>query len=207
MRVSRPAMEKKRRRRVLVVTTGSPRPMRAVQRARLWAITWTDSQAALVGLQFHGVPLTVGDAAVIAVVGEEGQLGAERGLDPPDDEPHGCGVGLTLKGSVAGLRHIGGAVRPVRDGRPVLFGYGLDQVTHAIVLADGDGEADIHFAADGDDGVGIEAAVGPHGELTRGTGVAHPPHLLAQEVGGPRTVLARPSRSRNISTSPVPGPL
>ena len=38
-RVSRPAREKKRRRRVLVVTTGSPRPMRAVQRARLWATT------------------------------------------------------------------------------------------------------------------------------------------------------------------------
>ena len=32
-RVSRPAMEKKRRRRVLVVTSCSPRPMRAVQRA------------------------------------------------------------------------------------------------------------------------------------------------------------------------------
>ena len=32
-RVSRPAREKKRRRRVLVVTTGSPRPSRAVQRA------------------------------------------------------------------------------------------------------------------------------------------------------------------------------
>ena len=36
--VSRPAIEKKRRRRVLVVTTCWPRPMRAVQRARLWAI-------------------------------------------------------------------------------------------------------------------------------------------------------------------------
>ena len=46
-RVSRPVREKKRRRRVLVVTTGSPRPMRAVQRARLWAITCTASQAAL----------------------------------------------------------------------------------------------------------------------------------------------------------------
>ena len=32
-RVSRPAIEKKRRRRVLVVTSCSPRPMRAVQRA------------------------------------------------------------------------------------------------------------------------------------------------------------------------------
>ena len=46
-RVSRPAREKKRRLRVLVVTSCSPRPMRAVQRARLWAITWTASQAAL----------------------------------------------------------------------------------------------------------------------------------------------------------------
>ena len=38
-RVSRPAREKNRRRRVLVVTTCSPKPIRAVQRARLWAIT------------------------------------------------------------------------------------------------------------------------------------------------------------------------
>ena len=38
-RVSRPAREKKRRLRVSVVTTCSARPMRAVQRAMLWAIT------------------------------------------------------------------------------------------------------------------------------------------------------------------------
>ena len=37
-RVSRPAREKNRRRRVLVVAIRSPRPIRAVQRARLWAI-------------------------------------------------------------------------------------------------------------------------------------------------------------------------
>ena len=35
-RVSRPAREKNRRRRVLVVAIRSPRPIRAVQRARLW---------------------------------------------------------------------------------------------------------------------------------------------------------------------------
>ena len=46
-RMSRRAREKNRRRRVLVVTSCSPRPMRAVQRARLCAITWTASQAAL----------------------------------------------------------------------------------------------------------------------------------------------------------------
>ena len=39
-------------------------------------------------------------------------------------------------------------------------------------------------AADGDHGVGIEAAVGPHRELSPGPGVAHTPHRLRQEVGG-----------------------
>ena len=46
-RVSRPARAKNRRRRVLMVTTCSPRPIHAVQRARLSAITCTVSQAAL----------------------------------------------------------------------------------------------------------------------------------------------------------------
>ena len=53
----------------------------------------------------------------------------------------------------------------------------------AGALADGDGEADIHPAADGDHGVGIEAAVGPHRELAPGSAVAHPPHRFTQEVG------------------------
>ena len=52
-----------------------------------------------------------------------------------------------------------------------------------MVLSHGDGEADLCLATDGDDGVGVEAAVGPHGELTRGSGVAHPAHRLPQEVG------------------------
>ena len=46
-RVCRPAVEKKRRLRVLVVTSCSLSPMRATQRARLWAITWMASQVAL----------------------------------------------------------------------------------------------------------------------------------------------------------------
>ena len=55
-RMIRPAREKNRRRRVLVVTTCSPRPMRAVQRARLWAITCTASQAALAAKRHPGIP-------------------------------------------------------------------------------------------------------------------------------------------------------
>ena len=73
----------------------------------------------MVGLQCQRFPVPVGDAAVISVVDEEGQMSTGRGFHPPDDEPHRCGVGITLKGGVAGLRHVGGAVHPVRDGRPV----------------------------------------------------------------------------------------
>ena len=153
-RVSRPAREKKRRRRVLVVTSCSPRPMRVVQPARLWAMTpyrvLDLGVAAVVSLQFQGIPIAVGDKAVIAVAGEEGQLGTGRGLHPTDDEPHRRGVGLTLEGGVASLRHVGGAVQPVGYGRPVRLGYGLDDIAQAGVLADGAGVADIHFTADRD---------------------------------------------------------
>ena len=62
--------------------------------------------------------------------------------------------------------------------------------------ADSDGEADLQLAAGGDDGVGIEAAVGPHRELPPGPTVAHPAHRLAQEVpsapGGVGAALPQP---------------
>ena len=50
------------------------------------------------------------------------------------------------------------------------------------MLADGDGEAVIVAAADGDDVAGVEAAVGAHGELACGPGVAYPADGLPQEV-------------------------
>ena len=98
--MSRPARAKTRRLSVLVVAIRSPRPMRAVQRAKLWAITCIANQAplaakhpdgmwvqpdtvlevsdgildlgvaAMVGLQLQGIPVPVGDEAVIAVAGE-----------------------------------------------------------------------------------------------------------------------------------------
>ena len=71
--------------------------------------------AAMVNLQFQGLPVPVGDEAVIAVGGEEGQMGTGRRLHPPDDEPYRRGIRL---------------------------GYRLDEIPQAFVLADGDGEAD-----------------------------------------------------------------
>ena len=107
-----------------------------------------------------------------------------RRLHPPDDEPHRRGVGLTPEGDVGGLGHVGGPLHPVWDGPPVRLGYRLDQIAQGLALADGDGEADLRLATDGHDGMGIEAAVGPHRELSFGAGVAYPPHRLPQEVGG-----------------------
>ena len=140
--------------------------------------------ASMVGLQFPGVAVSIGDESVIAVGGEQGQLGAWCGFHPPDDEPHRHGVGLAREGDIRGFGHVGGTFHPVRDGRPVCLRYGLDDVAHALVLADGDRVADTLIATGGDNVVVVEAAVGPHGELTGGTGVAHPTHRLPQEVGG-----------------------
>ena len=56
--------------------------------------------AAMISLQFQHLPIPVGDEAVIAVGGEEGELGTGRGLHPPDDEPHRRGVGFTLEGGI-----------------------------------------------------------------------------------------------------------
>ena len=69
--------------------------------------------AAMVGLQFQHRPVAVGDEGVKAVGGEEDQLGAGRGLDPPDDEPHSDGVVLVLEGRVFRLGYVGGSVHPV----------------------------------------------------------------------------------------------
>ena len=64
------------------------------------------SVASMAGLQFQGIPLPAGDEAVIAVVGEEGQLRDWRGLHPPDDEPHRRGIRLTLEGGVEPVSEV-----------------------------------------------------------------------------------------------------
>ena len=69
--------------------------------------------AAVAGLQFQGVPVPVGDEAVIAVGGEDGQLRTGRGFHPPDDEPHQHGVEFALEGGVGGLGNVGGTAHPV----------------------------------------------------------------------------------------------
>ena len=99
----------------------------AVQRARLWAIVWTASQAPLAAkrpegrwfsptpylrsrmafsisawrrwsLQFEQLPVPVGDEAMVAVFGEEGQLGTGRRLHPPDDGRTGAASASAWKG-------------------------------------------------------------------------------------------------------------
>ena len=62
--------------------------------------------AAMVRRQFQRLPVPVGNAAVIAVGGEEGQLGAGCGSHPPGDEPHRRGVGLSVEGGVEPVSEI-----------------------------------------------------------------------------------------------------
>ena len=49
------------------------------------------------------LPIAVGDEGVIAVSGEEGELGTGRRLHPPDNEPHRRGVRLGLERGVSRL--------------------------------------------------------------------------------------------------------
>ena len=79
-----------------MATIRSPRPMRAAR----WEMVQPHAVlqvadgildlgvAAMVGLQFQGFPVPVSNEGVIAVGGEQGQLGTGRWLHPPDDEPH-----------------------------------------------------------------------------------------------------------------------
>ena len=57
----------------------------------------------------------------------------------------------------------------------------------------------------GDHGVGIEAAVGPHRELSPGPGMAHSPHRLTQEVG--RAASDSPGRRCSHGGVPPPWPV
>ena len=122
-RVSRPARD--RRRRVLVVAIRSPRPIRAVQRQVVGHRL--DGQPGAVGgdaargemvqpepylrsrMAFsisawrrqppvRQLPVPVRDEAVIAVFGEEGQLGTGRRLHPPDDGRTGAASASAWKG-------------------------------------------------------------------------------------------------------------
>ena len=140
--------------------------------------------AAVVGLQFQGIALPVSDEGVIAVVGEESQLGSGGGPHPSDDEPYRCSAGLILERCVFRLGHVGPALHPVGYGLPVRLGYALYEIAEVPAQTDGDGEADIRLAADLDHGVGIEAAVGPHREWSLGPSVAYSADGLPQEVGG-----------------------
>ena len=54
--------------------------------------------AAMVGLQFQGIPLPVGDEAMIAVAGEEGQLEPGVGFTLRTMSRTGVASGLTLEG-------------------------------------------------------------------------------------------------------------
>ena len=79
--------------------------------------------AAMISLQLEGLPVPVGAEAVIAVGGEEGQLGPGRGLHSPDDEPRRRGAGLSSG------REVSGSLRPHRQRRPSSKGIGVQSAS------------------------------------------------------------------------------
>ena len=124
-------------------------------------------------------PIAVGDEGVIAVSGEEGELGTGRRLHPPDNRaaparrPAWSGTGCKSISATSAAHRL----MPVGNGSPVLLWYRLDQVPQAGALADGDREADIHFPAGGNDSVERRSRCRPAcSELSPGPAVAHPPH-------------------------------
>src|SRR5450759_1239861 len=129
-RVSRPTRPNSRRRRVLAVTMPAPSPSLAVQRARLWAMTWTASQAplaanrpdgrwlrpipyfqvpdrvldlgmaAMVGLELEHRADPVGDEGVVVVEGEERELRTRCRPDAAHDQAHRDRILLARKRGV-----------------------------------------------------------------------------------------------------------
>ena len=123
-RVSRPAREKNRRRRVLVVAIRSPRQIRAFQQGRAcgpssgWPLAAKRPEGRLpdaVGRVWHsrsrgGVVPPASNSPSRSVMKHSCiWLGTGRRLHPPDDEPYRRGVRLGLEGGAGGL--VGGTVQ------------------------------------------------------------------------------------------------
>ena len=136
-------------------------------------------------------PSRTGDEGAIAVSGEEGEPGTgvsftRRTELSPAGRPAWNGTGCKSS------RRQAAPPSSSANGSPVLLWYRLDQVPQA-----GRWRMVMRTSSPGrrQRSVGVEAAVGPHRELSPGPAVAHPVS---------RRKWAAPSRSRDISTSPVP---
>ena len=71
---------------------------------------------------------------MIAVFDEEGEYWEPGvGFTRRTMKPYRRGVRLGLEGGAGGLGHIGGTVHPVRNRRPGIFGYRLDEIVHRLL--------------------------------------------------------------------------
>src|SRR6266545_1858233 len=137
--------------------------------------------AAVVGLQRKGVPVAVGDKAVVVVVAEQRQLGSRGGPHAAHDQPHH--PPLAAERPVAGLRDVGAVVQPVGDRRPRALGDLADDLVDGLAELDRDRAGHPLLVAGVDDLVGVEAGVGPQRDRTGGTGAAGPVDRLGDEAG------------------------
>ena len=139
--------------------------------------------AAMVGLEFDHVAGTVGDERVIGVGGQQGQLGAGRGLDPAHDQP--ARLAVAGEGPIGDLGHLG-AVGEVRDRHPRRLVDGGDGgVDSAFVQLGGDRVAHIGGPAGVDHFAAVETRVTPQGQRPGGARGPDPVEGLAQKAGCP----------------------
>ena len=108
--------------------------------------------AAVIGLQLQGFPVPVGDEAVSCSRAKRASLGTGRGLTRRTMSRTGAASGSVRKGVQV--------VCATSAAPSIQYGIGLQSASgmasirfrRLLCLADGDGEADIHPAADGDHG-------------------------------------------------------
>jgi hypothetical protein len=90
---------------------------------------------------------------------------------------------VLAEGPVRDLDHVGGTIRPVRDGLPVLLGDGVDQVVVALLQPDRDREAGSVGPAGRYHTLRVEVAVRPHHHLLMQAQAPQPDQRVPSEAG------------------------
>ena len=149
-----------------------------------------DRVAPVVGFELEHLPGSVGDERVVVPGGEQRELRAWGGPNPPHDQPDRHGV-FAAKSRELDLGNVSAghlrAGQPVRDRLPGVLVDALDRGPDPLVLPSGDRERDVEFDGGVQDRPAVEGAVGPDRELPGRAGVADPADRLGQErLGAPR---------------------
>ena len=139
--------------------------------------------AAVVALEPQHGAVAVGQNGVVVEGDVEGQLRARCGPHPPDDQPQLDLVAGAFEGGVGCFGHVGAAVQPVGNGRPGVFGDGLDGGADRREHFDGHREVHVVVAAGGHERAAVKRRVGADRQVPARAGFAHAAVGLAHQAG------------------------